>query len=73
MQILDASGNKIQLRQIDFVRTEAVINGVEHVGFHIRGTNNGEILPKADLDEKTEQEIMERLTEEYDYLGEPIR
>ena len=72
MQILDAHGRATQLRRIEFVRTEGIINGIESVAFHIRGASEGEVIAKADLTERVEMEIMERLTERFDYLGEPI-
>ncbi|HAR38826.1 MAG TPA: hypothetical protein DCS09_09800 [Porphyromonadaceae bacterium] len=72
MQIYDSNGNKQLLRQIDVIKTQMVIDGIEHTGFHIRGTNEGIFEPTAELSEKKEIEIMERLTEEYDYLGAPI-
>lgn len=69
--ILDHTGRKIQLRQIEFIKTEMIVDGIEHTGFHVKGTDRGWMCPSADLTERVKMDVLEKLTEEFSYLGEP--
>ena len=70
--ILDHTGRQVRLKKIEIVQTDMIINGVEHTGFNVLGTNRGLVCVKSDMTEQIRTSMLEQLTEEFEFYGEPV-